>query len=69
MKTMRVRMLRAYGLYKAGELVEVKSDLAARLLAWEYATEDRQQSLIETAALEPEAESADLTPRRRGRRR
>jgi hypothetical protein len=38
------------------------------LMAWDYATRETQQSLIETAAVEPVAEQADLTPRRRGRR-
>jgi hypothetical protein len=32
------------------------------------AIEDRQQDLIETAAIEHDAETADATPRRRGRR-
>jgi hypothetical protein len=32
------------------------------------AVEDRQQQLIETAAVEPEAETADATPKRSKRR-
>ena len=66
--TIRVRMKRPYGAYKAGETVEVDEGLAARLLAWDYATRDTQGSLLETAALEPDAEQADVTPRRKGRR-
>ncbi len=61
-------MKRAYGAYKQGEVVEVDEGLASRLFAWDYATRDTQQTLIETAALEPDAERADVTPRRRGRR-
>jgi hypothetical protein len=40
---------------------------AQSLIAWEDAVEERnaQQDLIETASVEPVAESADLTPRRR----
>lgn len=68
MTTIRVRMKRAYGAYKQGEVVEVDEGLASRLFAWDYATRDTQQTLIETAALEPDAERADVTPRRRGRR-
>ena len=68
MTTIRVRMNRAYGAYKAGELVEVDESFAARLCAWGYAKRETQQSLIETAAVEPVAERADVTPRRRGRR-
>jgi hypothetical protein len=65
---MKIRMQRAYGAYKSGEVVEVDDGLGARLMAWDYATRETQQSLIETAAVEPVAEQADLTPRRRGRR-
>lgn len=68
MTTIRVRMKRAYGAYKQGEVVEVDEGLAARLMAWDYAAEDRQRPLIETTADEPEVERADATPRRRGRR-
>jgi hypothetical protein len=68
-ETMRVRMLRAYGSYRSGEVVECDAGLAARLLAWSYAVREQQQTLIETAAVEPDGESADMTPRRRGRRR
>ena len=62
---MKIRMSRPYGAYKAGESVEVDPGLAARLLAWGYAVEDRQQDLIETAAVEHRAETADVTPKRR----
>jgi hypothetical protein len=67
-RIMKIKMSRAYASYKAGELVEVDDGLAARLLAWGYAVEDRQRDLIETAAVEHRAEQADVTPkRRRGR--
>jgi hypothetical protein len=42
--------------------------LATQLLAQGVAVEDRQQQLIETAAVEHQAETADATPRKRGRR-
>jgi hypothetical protein len=42
--------------------------LATQLLAQGVAVEDRQQKLIETAAVEHQAETADATPRKRGRR-
>jgi hypothetical protein len=67
-ETMRVRMKRPYGAYKAGEVVECDAGLAARLITWSYAVVETQRSLIETAAVEPDAESADVTPRRRGKR-
>lgn len=62
---MKIRMSRPYGAYKAGESVEVDPGLAARLLAWGYAVEDRQQDLIETATVEHRAETADVNPKRR----
>jgi hypothetical protein len=64
-RIMKIKMSRAYASYKAGEMVEVDDGLAARLLAWGYAVEDRQRDLIETATVEHRAESADVTPKRR----
>jgi hypothetical protein len=48
-------------------VIELPDQQALSLIAWEYASEvrDGQQTLIETASVEPVAESADLTPRRR----
>jgi len=64
---MKIRMARQHGAYKAGEVVDIPERQASSLIAWEYATEvrDSQQTLIETASIEPVAESADVTPRRR----
>jgi len=60
-------MLRPYGAYKPGEVLDLPQRQAEGLVAWEYATEvrDSQQTLIETASVEPVAETADVTPRRR----
>jgi hypothetical protein len=64
---MKIRLTRAHGAYKVGEVIDLPERQAQSLIAWEYATEvrDSQQNLIETASVEPVAESADLTPRRR----
>ena len=64
---MKIRMARAHGAYKPGEVIDLPERQAQSLIAWEYATEvrDNQQTLIETASVEPVAESADITPRRR----
>lgn len=62
---MKIRMTRAYATYKAGEVVDVAPELAARLIAWEYAREERQRTLIETAAVEPVTETASANPKRR----
>jgi len=64
---MKIRMKRPHGAYRPGEVIELPDQQALSLIAWEYASEvrDSQQTLIETASVEPVAESADLTPRRR----
>jgi hypothetical protein len=66
---MKIRMARAHGAYKPGEVIDVPELLAQSLIAWEYATEVRHdpQTMIETASVEPVAESADVTPRKRRR--
>ena len=60
----KLRFTRAWRGYRTGQVVEVAGGLATQLLAQGVAVEDRQQDLIETAALEPAAETADATPRR-----
>ena len=64
---MKIRMLKAYGAYKAGEVLDLPQRQAEGLVAWEYAAaaRDDQQTLIETASVEPVTETADVTPRRR----
>jgi hypothetical protein len=64
---MKIRLTKAHGAYKPGQVLDLPERQAQSLIAWEYATEVRndQQTLIETASVEPVAESADLTPRRR----
>ena len=64
---MKLKMKRAYGGYRVGEVIEVDAGLAARLLAWDYASEvrDAQAKLIETASVETVAERAEVTPRKR----
>lgn len=64
---MKIRMAKPYAAYRKGEVVELPERQAESLIAWEYATrvDDSQQSLIETAAVEPVVETADVTPRRK----
>lgn len=64
---MKIRMAKAYGAYKSGDVVELPEQQARSLIAWEYATEvrDQQQRLIETASIEHSAEQADATPRKK----
>ena len=61
----KLRMLRSFRSYRAGQVVEIPGGLAAELIAKRFAVEDRQQELIETAAVERDVETADATPKRR----
>lgn len=63
----KLRFTRPWRVYRTGQVVDVPGGMAAELIARRIAVEDRQQ-LLETAALEPAAETADATPKRRGRR-
>jgi hypothetical protein len=64
----KLRMLRAFRNYRPGQVVEIPGGLAAELIAKRFAVEDRQQELIETAAVEHDVETADATPKRRKRK-
>lgn len=66
---MKMRFVRPWRVYRTGQVVDVPGGLAAELLARKVAVEDRQQDLIETAAVEPVVETADATPKRRRRKR
>jgi hypothetical protein len=61
-------MLRSFRSYRAGQVVEIPGGLAQELIAKRFAVEDRQQELIETAAVEHDVETADATPKRRKRK-
>ena len=60
----KLKFTRAWRGYRSGQVVEIAGGLATQLLAQGVAIEDKQRDLIETAAVEPEAETADATPRR-----
>jgi len=64
---MRIRLLKNYSTYRVNAAIECEDATAHRLIADGIAARDPQEMLIETAAMEPNGESADLTPRRRGR--
>jgi hypothetical protein len=64
----KLRMLRSFRSYRPGQVVEIPGGLAAELIAKRFAVEDRQQELIETAAVEHDVETADATPKRRKRK-
>jgi hypothetical protein len=61
----KLKMLRSFRNYRPGQVVEIPGGLAAELIAKRFAVQDRQQELIETAAVEHDVETADATPKRR----
>jgi hypothetical protein len=63
----KITFTRAWRSYRKGQTVEISGGLATQLLAQRLAVEDTQGQLIETAAVEHEAETADATPRKRRR--
>jgi hypothetical protein len=65
----KLKFSRAWRGYRAGQVVEVPGGLAQQLLAMRVAVEDHQGNLIETAAIDRQAETADATKRKRGRPR
>ena len=65
---MKLKFTRSWRGYRKGQVVEVAGGLAKQLLDQRVAVDDSQQRLIETAAVSHDAETADATPKRRGRR-
>lgn len=64
----KLRFTRAWRAYRKGQVLELPGGLATQLIAQRVAVEDTQGQLIETASVEPAVETADATPRKRGRR-
>ena len=64
----KIMFTRAWRGYRKGQTVEISGGLATQLLAQRVAVEDNQPSLIETAAIEHDVETADATPKRSRRR-
>ena len=64
----KLKFMRSWRAYRTGQVAEIPGGMAAELVARKIAVEDRQGNLIETAAVEHQAETADATPQRRSRR-
>ncbi len=62
---MKLKFVRSWRSYRLGQMVDIPGGLAAELIARKVAVEDKQQPLIETAAVEMPARTADATPRRK----
>jgi hypothetical protein len=60
----KIKLLKNYSTYSVGTVVDCEDETAHRLIRDGIAARDPQMDLIETAAVEPVAERADVTPRR-----
>ena len=64
----KLKFIRTWRGYSKGQLADVPGGLAVELVSKRVAVLDDQPTLIETAAIERHIETADATPRKRGRR-
>ena len=65
---MKLKFVRSWRSYCSGQTVDIPGGLAVDLIARKIAVEDKQQQLIETAAVEMPVKTADATPRRKSKR-
>lgn len=66
----KIKLLKNYSTYSLNTVIECEDEQAQRLIRDGIAERDAQKDLfIETASVEPAAERADVTPRKRGRPR
>lgn len=61
----KLKFIRTWRGYSKGQLADVPGGLAVELVSKRVAILDDQPTLIETAAIERPAETADATPKRR----
>ena len=68
-QSMKIRMVQSFRHYRRGAVLpDVPDGMANDWIRRGLAVADKQGELIETAAVEHQAETADATPRKRGRR-
>ena len=60
----KIKLLKNYSTYRVGTVVDCEDETAHRLIRDGIAAREQQMDLIETAAVDPVAERADVTPRR-----
>lgn len=64
---MKIKLVKRYSTYRPQTVVDCDEKVAQRLIEEGVAIREQQADLIETASVESVAETADATPRRRGR--
>jgi hypothetical protein len=65
---MKIRLIRPFRSYVRGAVLDVPGGQAAEMIRAGFAVEEKQQDLLETAAVEAEVRTADATPKRKGRK-
>jgi hypothetical protein len=65
---MKIRLIRPFRSYVRGAVLDVPGGQAAEMIRVGIAVEEKQQDLLETAAVEAEVRTADATPKRKGRK-
>jgi hypothetical protein len=65
---MKIRLIRPFRSYVRGTVLEVPGGQADEMIRTGVAVEEKQQDLLETAAVEAEVRTADATPKRKGRK-
>ena len=63
----KIRLVRPFRSYVKGTVLDVPGGQAAEMIRHGYAVEEKQQQLLETAAVEPVLRTADATPKKRSR--
>ena len=64
----KLKFTRSWRGYCSGQSADIPGGLAAELISRKVAVEDKQQPLIETAAVDIQARTADATTRRKTKR-
>lgn len=63
----KIRLVKPFRAYVKGVVLDVPHGQAQEMIYQGYAVRETQRDLLETAAIEPEARTADATPKRRKR--
>jgi hypothetical protein len=63
----KLRLLKPFRSYNKGTVLDVPGGQAHEMILAGIAVEEKQQELLDTAAVEPEVRTADATPKKRRR--
>jgi hypothetical protein len=64
----KIRLVRPFRSYSKGAVLDVPGGQALEMIRAGLAVEEKQQELLDTAAVEPEVRTADATPKKRSRK-